>query len=191
MGEATSISSKMALELPSATRPSKRGGYKLWHNLLTTLYSISCSSHLHFPQILPLTVAAILLFHACHYLLAVLSILPHIYILRLAIVPVILWQAWYCAVGLDWPTGLARLLGRDSVGRYHHENYRYVVRDSFSKYVFPHALSSDWDNRCYIEIPRMGTRYGTSQRYEPPATEGQHAFLKRPLSIPERSPRRP
>jgi len=94
----------------------------------------------------PLTVAAILLFYACHYLLVVHPTLPHIYILRLIIVPVVLWQAWYCAVGLDWPTGLARLLGRDSVGRHHHENYGYVARDSFSKYVFPRAFSSDWDN---------------------------------------------
>jgi len=38
----------------------------------------------------PLTVAAILLYYACHYLLAV-AILPHAYVLRLVFVPVVLW----------------------------------------------------------------------------------------------------
>jgi len=44
----------------------------------------------------PLTVAAVLPLCACHYLLAMLAILPHMYILRLAFVPVVLWQVWYC-----------------------------------------------------------------------------------------------
>ena len=81
----------------------------------------------------PLTITAILLLYACHYLLAVLAILPHTYILRLAFMPVALWQAWYCAVGLDLPAALAKLLGHDSVDRLHHMNYGYAVRDSFSK----------------------------------------------------------
>jgi len=102
----------------------------------------------------PLTVAAILLLYAYHYLLAVLAILPHTYIVRLAFLSVVLWQAWYCAVGLDLPAALAKLLGRDSVGRLHQVNYGYVVRDSFSKYVFPlHAFSSDLDNRYCTEVP--------------------------------------
>ena len=84
----------------------------------------------------PLTPAAILPLYACHYFLAVLVILPHTYILRLAFVPVVLWQAWCCAVGLDISAALANSLGRDSVGRLTHWNYGYVVRDSFSKYLF-------------------------------------------------------
>jgi len=79
----------------------------------------------------PLTVAAVLPLYACHYLLAVLAILPHTYVLRVAFVPVVLWQAWYCAVGLDFSAGVARSLGRDGVGRLNQWNYGYVVRDSF------------------------------------------------------------
>jgi len=102
----------------------------------------------------PLTIAAILLLYVCHYLLAVLAILSHTYILRLAFVPVGLWQAWYCAVGLDLPAGLAISLGRDGMGRHHRKNYGYVVRDSFPKYVFLlRAFSSDWDNRYCTEVP--------------------------------------
>jgi len=78
----------------------------------------------------PFTVAAFLPLCVCQYLLAVLAILPHTYVLRLALVPVVLWQAWYCAVGLDLSAALAKSLGRDSVGRLNHWNYGYVVRDS-------------------------------------------------------------
>jgi len=96
----------------------------------------------------PFTVAAFLPLCAGQYLLAVLAILPHTYILRLAFVPVALWQAWYCAVGLDFPAALAKSLGRDSVGRFHHYNYGYMVRVLFSKYFFLlHAFCSGGDNR--------------------------------------------
>jgi hypothetical protein len=102
----------------------------------------------------PVTVAAILRLYACHYLLAVLVILPRTYISRLAFGPVVLWQAWYCAVGLDFPAWMAKLLGRDHVGRLHHEHYGYVVRDLFSSNVFLlHAFSSGCDNRHCIEVP--------------------------------------
>lgn len=106
----------------------------------------------------PLTVTAILSLYACHYLLAVLAILPHTYILRLAFVPVALWQAWYCAVGLDFPAALAKSLGHGSVGRLHHNNYGYMVRVLFSKYFFLHEFCSGGDNRSCTEVPRMGTR---------------------------------
>ena len=107
----------------------------------------------------PLTVTALLSLYACHYLLAVLAILPHTYILRLAFVPVALWQAWYCAVGLDLSAALAKASGLDSVGRLHHKNFGYMVRDLFSKYVFLlHAFCSGGDNRSCTEVPRMGTR---------------------------------
>ena len=93
----------------------------------------------------PLTVAAVLPLYACHYLLAVLAILPHTYILRLAFVPVVLWQAWYCAVGLDFSAGVAKSLGRDGVGRLNQWNYGYVVRDSF----FQTRLSS---SRVFLRL---------------------------------------
>ena len=85
----------------------------------------------------PVTVTAILRLYACHYLLAVLVILPRTYILRLAFGPVVLWQAWYCAVRLEMPAAMAKLLGRDHVGRLHHEHYGYVVRDLISNYCLP------------------------------------------------------
>ena len=79
----------------------------------------------------PYTTTAFLPLWACHYLLAVLAILPHTYFVRLALVPIVLWQTWNCAVGLDFSAGLAKWLGRDSVDRINHWNFAYVVRDPF------------------------------------------------------------
>jgi hypothetical protein len=50
----------------------------------------------------PLTVAAILPLHACYYLLAVLAILPHTYILRLA------WTCTTTLLGFRSSSGLNR-----------------------------------------------------------------------------------
>ena len=95
----------------------------------------------------PLLVAAILLLYACRYL-------PHAYVLKLAFVHVVIRQAWYCAVGLDFSVGVARSLGRDRVGRLNQWDYGCVVCDSFSKYVFFfHAFCSGWDNRSCTEVP--------------------------------------
>jgi hypothetical protein len=77
----------------------------------------------------PFTTAAFLPLWACHFLLAVLAILPHTHTLRLAMAPVMLWQAWNCAVGLDFSAGVAKLLGRDSVERLNHWNFAYGVRN--------------------------------------------------------------
>lgn len=113
----------------------------------------------------PLTITAILSLYAFHYFLAVLAILPHTYFLRLAFVPVVLWQAWYCAVGLDFPAALTKRSGHDDVGRLHHKNYGYMVCDSFSKYVLLlHAFCSGRDDRNRTEVPRMGARQGASQK---------------------------
>lgn len=108
------------------------------------------------------TVAAFLPLCACQYLLAVLAILPHTYVLRLAFVPVVLWQAW-CAVGLDFSAALARSLGRDSVDRLNHWNYAYLVRASvFPNPPFPSFFSrvfcSGGDNRRCTQVSRMGSR---------------------------------
>jgi hypothetical protein len=78
----------------------------------------------------PFTTSAFLPLWACHYLLAVLAILPHTYTLRLAMVPVMLWQALNCAVGLDFSAGVAKSLGRD-VDRLNHWNFAYGVRIPF------------------------------------------------------------
>jgi hypothetical protein len=81
----------------------------------------------------PFTTAAFLPLCACNYILAVLAILPHTYILRLALVPVILWQAWNCAVGLNFSAALAKSAGHDSVDRLNHHNFAYGARDPFCR----------------------------------------------------------
>jgi hypothetical protein len=137
---------------------------------LTTLYSTVY--HVHTICISPgsyarqpLTVAAVLPLYACHYLLAVFTILPPTYFLRLAFLPVVLWQAWCCAVGLEFSAGFANSLGRDRADRFNQWNYGYVVRDSFSKHILlPHAFFLGWDDRPCIEINRMGTRQKTSEK---------------------------
>jgi hypothetical protein len=76
----------------------------------------------------PLTTAAILPLTLLYYVLAVLTILPHTFILKLALLPVILWQAWKCAVGLDLSVGLANLLGIESSAGLRYSNFLFVVR---------------------------------------------------------------
>jgi hypothetical protein len=81
----------------------------------------------------PYTAAATFPLFACHYVLAVLAILPHTYVLRLALAPVVVAQAWNCAVGLDFSAGMAKSLGRhgESAARLNHWNFAYVVRNPF------------------------------------------------------------
>lgn len=76
----------------------------------------------------PLTGAAFFPFYFSHYVLAVLVILPHTFILRLSLLPFVLWQAWRCAVGLNLSAGLALSLGIKSGERLNHWNLVYVVR---------------------------------------------------------------
>jgi len=99
----------------------------------------------------PLTVSAIVPHYACHYLLAVLAILSHTYISRLAFVPVVLRQARYSAVELDLPTGLAKSLVRDSVESLYHKVYGYVVCVSFSK-CLPSSCVLLWVASPGIEV---------------------------------------
>jgi hypothetical protein len=44
------------------------------------------------------------------YAQAVLAILPNTFILKLSLLPFIVWQAWSCAVGLNFAIGLAKWL---------------------------------------------------------------------------------
>jgi hypothetical protein len=76
----------------------------------------------------PFTTAAFLPLYSLHYVLAVLAILPHTFILKLALLPILLWQAWKCAVGLDLSVGLANLLGIESSARLRYFNFLFVVR---------------------------------------------------------------
>ena len=76
----------------------------------------------------PFTNAAFLPLYSLYYVLAVLAILPHTFILKLALLPIILWQAWKCAVVLDLSVGLANLLGIESSARLRYLNFSLVVR---------------------------------------------------------------
>jgi hypothetical protein len=136
----------------------------------------------------PFTTAAFLPLYSLHYVLAVLAILPHTFILKLALLPILLWQAWECAVGLDFSAGLANLFGLESTARLRHFNFMFVVRFYSRAYspfppfpltitqvaLFDTALRSiDW---TFAKKPL--------RRYNSPV-EGQHAApTERPLSIP-------
>ncbi len=76
----------------------------------------------------PFTTAAFLSLYSLYYVLAVLAILPRTFILKLALLPIFLWQAWNCAVGFDLSTGLAGSLGFESSARLRHWNFAFVVR---------------------------------------------------------------
>jgi hypothetical protein len=55
----------------------------------------------------PFTTAAFLVPYSLHYVLAVLAILPHTFILKVALFPIVMWQAWKCAVERDVSVALA------------------------------------------------------------------------------------
>ncbi|KAH9022942.1 hypothetical protein EDB85DRAFT_2119593 [Lactarius pseudohatsudake] len=115
----------------------------------------------------PFTNAAFLPFSLSYYAMAVLVILPHTFVLRLSLLPFVLWQAWRCAVGLNLSAGLALSLGVENGDRLIHWDLIYVVG------VIVMALrSTDW------ALTRKPLR-----RYEPFA-EGQHDPVERPLTIP-------
>ena len=76
----------------------------------------------------PFTITAALPLHLLYYVLAVLAILPHTFILKLALLPAVLWQAWKCAVGLDLALGLANSMGLESPTGLRFLNYLFVVR---------------------------------------------------------------
>jgi hypothetical protein len=79
----------------------------------------------------PFTTAAFFPLFAGHYVLTVLAILPHTFVLKLALLPVVLWQIWHSAVGLDFGAGMANWLGVESSARLRHFNFMFVVRGVF------------------------------------------------------------
>jgi len=85
----------------------------------------------------PFTGAAFFPFYSSYYAMAVLVILPHTFILRLSLLPFVLWQAWRCAVGLNFSAGLALSLGVKNGERLNHWNFAYLVRFMSSVYYPP------------------------------------------------------
>ena len=76
----------------------------------------------------PFTGAAFFPLQASYYAMAVLVILPHTFIPRLSLLPFVYWQAWKCAVGLNFSAGLALSLGVKNGERLNHWGFAYVVR---------------------------------------------------------------
>ena len=76
----------------------------------------------------PFTGAAFFPLYSSYYAMAVLVILPRTYILRLSLLPFVLWQAWRCAVGLNFSAGMALYLGIEDAEQLNHWNFAYVVR---------------------------------------------------------------
>jgi hypothetical protein len=88
----------------------------------------------------PITTVAFLVPYSLHYVLAVLAILPHTFILKVAIFPIVLWQAWKCAVERDVSVVMANSLGFESSARLHHWNFTLVVRFFIEhSIIFPDA----------------------------------------------------
>ena len=78
----------------------------------------------------PFTPAAIFPLFVSYYAQAVLTILPNTFIFRLLLLPFILWQAWRCAVGLDFGAYLAQFPGYQGAGGFEFLNLCFVVRSS-------------------------------------------------------------
>src|SRR6266436_6117568 len=76
----------------------------------------------------PFTTVALLVPYSLHYVLAVLAILPHTFILKLALFPIVLWQAWKWAVERDVSIAMANSLGFESSARLRHWNLALAVR---------------------------------------------------------------
>jgi hypothetical protein len=79
---------------------------------------------------LPLTLKSAFLLLLSHYAHAVLAILPNTFIFRLLLGPFVLWQAWRCAVGSDFGTFMAPLLGHQGTDRFAFWNFLFAVRFS-------------------------------------------------------------
>jgi len=78
----------------------------------------------------PLTLATVFPLFLGFYAQAVLAILPNTFIFKLLLLPFILWQAWRCAVGLDFGASLAQLPGYQGADRFVFLNFCFVVRFS-------------------------------------------------------------
>jgi len=82
----------------------------------------------------PLTLTAVAPLFLSYHALAVLAILPNTFILKLSILPFIVWQAWSCAVGLNLSTALAGWLGLQSADRLNLWNIAFVVGGTWKNF---------------------------------------------------------
>ena len=75
----------------------------------------------------PATLAALIPVFLTIYAQAVLAILPNTFILKLSLLPFIVWQAWSCAVGLNFSMGMAKWLGFENAERFTVWNFQFAV----------------------------------------------------------------
>jgi hypothetical protein len=71
----------------------------------------------------PATLAAIAPALLTVYLQAVLAILPNTFILKLLLLPFILWQTWSCAVGLNFSVAMGKWSGLQNDDRLRFWNF--------------------------------------------------------------------
>ncbi len=90
----------------------------------------------------PITGAAVFLFFSSYYAMAVLAILPHTFIIKLSLLPFVLWHAWRNAAGMNFSAGVALALGYD-VDRLNHWNFGYVVRSLSSVNFFRRIFTNN------------------------------------------------
>lgn len=80
----------------------------------------------------PLTLTAVTPLFLSYYALAVLSILPNTFILKLSILPFIVWQGWSCAAGLNLSAALA---GLQSADQQNFSNIGFVVGTTWKDFL--------------------------------------------------------
>ncbi|KAI0291690.1 hypothetical protein BC826DRAFT_1105826 [Russula brevipes] len=114
----------------------------------------------------PLTLTAISPLILGYYAQAVLVILPNTFTFRVSLLPLILWQAWRCAIGFDFAAQLAQLLGRQSSDRFSILNLFFA-----SLMVIIPLRSFEW---AFVKKP--------FKRYELPKLH-QDTPIERPLSV--------
>jgi len=113
----------------------------------------------------PLTLTTVTPLFLSYYALAVLAILPNTFILKLSILPFIVWQAWSCAVGLNLSAAMVGWLGLQSADRLNFWNAALVVGATWKIFLmggYEHCII-DIDGNDDDEIDRMGLHQETTK----------------------------
>jgi len=114
----------------------------------------------------PLTLAAIAPLYLGFYALAVLSILPNTFVLKLSLLPFVVWQAWRCAVGLNFSMAFAESIGHPDSDRLRFWNMSFVI-----SMIFMALRALEW---TFMMKP--------IRKYE--VKEDQDAPVERELTVP-------
>ena len=134
----------------------------------------------------PFSTAAFLVPCSLHYVLAVLAILPHTFILKLALFPIFLWQVWKFTVEQDLSVALANSLGHESSARLRHWNYALAVRfchRTSSHFFLTPLTTQTWLVGAMLRSLAWTFAREPLRRYNPPVEGQQAAPIERPLTI--------